>query len=321
MISRGLRQLAGIARKSRRHATKLCLTVAVGPRLRREFEAPTAIEEYEPQIGVGKSYARVTNEKIEEFLERHRIKYKARSNGQIVVRECPFCTKPHKNLITNLWTLNFKENSGAFLCFRCGHHGSWYDFIRFILGDTINFEKNSLTGETRDPEAEIRLRTERTIQVVEDCIVLHNQFLNVVDELNKLEKNPEEKIDDPTLIAHLRILQHLIGSDNPEQRHLSVETLKAYKIGIGEEMFKNEVGESVRIPVVCYPLFRPTVRKGKSERDLNMVDNIHYDCVRSKLRGVGKDLKHYQRFKPIGGHAGVFGLNTFQPNSDVNPSY
>jgi twinkle protein len=317
MISRGLKRLAGAAKRSTRPLNRLCLGIVAGPRLLRKFENPPQVDAFESQIGVTKSYAHVSNEKIEEFLQRHNVKYKMRSNGQFVIRECPFCSKPHKNVISNMWTLNIKENSGAFLCFRCGNHGSWYDFVRFILGDTINFEKTSSVGESRDPAVDLRLKTERTAKVVEECEAMYQQLLNVVEQLNSLEKNIESQLSDPTLITHLSILQYLIGTESTDQRHLSLETIKAYKLGIGEEIFKNEEGQSVRIPVVNYPLFRPTVRKGKAEKDLNLVDNLEFDCVRAKLRGVGKENKHYQRFKPVGGHVGVFGLNTFTAESKV----
>lgn len=317
MIGRGLKHLAGVAKRSARPTRSLRSAVVVGSRLRRFFENAAPQEGFESQIGVTKSYAHVSNQKIEEFLERHNVKFKSRANGQFVIRECPFCPKPHKNVMSNLWTLNLKENSGAFLCFRCGNHGSWYDFVRFILGDTINFEKSSPLGESRDPELEIRLKTERTAKVVEECEAYYQQLLRVVDQLNLIDNNPESELTDPTLITHLSILQYLIGTEKTEQRHLSLETLKSFKIGIGEEIFKNEEGQPMRIPVVCYPLFRPTVKKGKAEKDLNMIDTLEYDCVRAKLRGVGKENKHYQRFKPVGGHPGVFGLNTFTAESKV----
>ena len=39
-----------------------------------------------------------------------------------------------------MYTLNFKPNSGAYFCFRCGSKGSWFDFKNNLLGDGKNIE-------------------------------------------------------------------------------------------------------------------------------------------------------------------------------------
>lgn len=53
---------------------------------------------------------------------------------------CPFCPKPHKNKVDNLWALNIKSNSGAFICFRCGTKGSWFDFKNILVGSGKNLD-------------------------------------------------------------------------------------------------------------------------------------------------------------------------------------
>jgi twinkle protein len=288
---------------------------------------------FEPQIGVSKSYTDITTEKMEDFLIRNRVVYKVRPNGQVVIKECPFCTRPHNNKITNLWTLNLKENNGAFLCFRCGSHGSWYDFVRYILGDTINFDSRRTRDavvEGSSTEDEVRLRNERTKLVVEESCKMHMDLLATIEKLEKLESQEEKSeenqnkgekedvdIDLKSGLIGINTLEYLVGTENNTQRHLSIETLKAFKIGIGEEAFKNDEGELIRVPVVNYPLFKPTAKKSKKPSDCNLIDNTLYDCVRSKLRGVGPSHKHHQRFKPAGGHFGVFGLNLVTPSSKV----
>lgn len=44
-----------------------------------------------------------------------------------IIRECPFCTRPHRNKADNLWKLYIKREDGAFFCHRCGSRGSMFD--------------------------------------------------------------------------------------------------------------------------------------------------------------------------------------------------
>lgn len=276
---------------------------------------------YEPQIGVSKMYKEITNDKIEDFLSRNKITYKMRPTGAFVVKECPFCHKPHHNKPSNLWTLNLKENSGAFLCFRCGTHGSWYDFVRYIMGDSINFDNNSgaqgVVSKNAYTQAEIHERENKTAMVVEENVRLYDNMLEAVEVLEKLGETEEPTIEDVGDLSILESLRYLTGTETPEQRHLSVDTLKAYKIGLGVELFRNEEGGFTRVPIINYPLFKPTARKGKTQMNLNKIDTVKYDCVRAKVRGAGKEYKHFQRFKPQGGIFGVFGLNLLKPDSKV----
>lgn len=271
--------------------------------------------------GSEKTYSHVSKEQIESFLTRQQLVFKLRPSGYYAVKECPLCHKPHNNDLTNLWSLNIHGDTGGFRCFRCMNSGSWHTFVKEVYGDAINFERRDAAGSDVDAISELRLKSEKTAKVVEESVRMHQQLLDAITCLEELEASDSDTVAQPGLLSSLSTLQYLIGTDSNDQRHLSVETLKTYKIGIGEEMFRNEVGESTRVPVISYPLFRPTPKKGKSGMDLNAIDTIFHDCVRSKLRGVGKELKHYQRFKPTGGFVGIFGLNTLQPNSKVDWTY
>lgn len=48
--------------------------------------------------------------------------------GEIVVKVCPLCSKPHYGKADNHWKLYFSTDSGAYFCFRCGSKGSFFDF-------------------------------------------------------------------------------------------------------------------------------------------------------------------------------------------------
>jgi len=259
----------------------------------------------------------ITNAKIEEFLTRNELAYKLRANGSFVIKECPFCTKPHNNKPTNLWTLNLKENNGAFLCFRCNTHGSWYDLVRQVLGDAINFTKTTKFETEENKEEEKRAVQERTRIALQDCEEKHIAFLETVAFMKGVESGQVHPTEDRGLIANCETISYLVGKQDGSQRHLSIETLKTYKIGIGEEMFRSEEGTMVRVPVINFPLHKPTSKKNLKPSEVSLMDTIEFDCVRSKLRGIGSENKHYQRFRPTGGHFGVFGLHTFTKDSKV----
>lgn len=146
---------------------------------------------------------------------------------------------------------------------------------------------------------------------------MYGQLLETLKTLEEIEEGKLEPASEPSTLVNMSTLEYLIGNESTDQRHLSIQTLKAYKIGIGEQLFKNEDGGYERVPVVNYPLFKPTLKKGKKDSDRNILDTVYHDCVRSKLRGVGKQNKHFQRFQPTGGHFGVFGLNLLKPDSKV----
>ena len=94
-------------------------------------------------VNVSKYNKEISDEKITGFLTKHNIEHRSRGNGQITAKVCPLCPSPHKSQMSNLWTLNFKSDDGAFLCFRCSNYGSWFDFIKAFLGSEINFEKQN----------------------------------------------------------------------------------------------------------------------------------------------------------------------------------
>ena len=84
-----------------------------------------------------------TNTEIIQYLRSQGLNANERFSGGIATETCPLCPKPHNNERSNLWTLNFKENSGAFMCFRCGSSGSWSQFKRSVSGGSQNVYKDT----------------------------------------------------------------------------------------------------------------------------------------------------------------------------------
>lgn len=90
---------------------------------------------------------------VQNFLNQNKIPFKYKEYcGQIVLKFCPLCDKPHKNQVSNMWTLNIKGSNGVFMCFRCGKYGSWNDFVRQLIGEEqrtndLNQSKMGLSPE------------------------------------------------------------------------------------------------------------------------------------------------------------------------------
>jgi len=283
----------------------------------------------------------IPNSEIFQFLDSLKLEYKTRSTGQIVLKYCPFCEKPHHNKPDNLWSLNLKPNAGAYKCFRCGHEGSWFDFKNILVGNgrvdlnidsAMSYEsqnKRKVVEKTNEPQlasdswAYLRLKS-----------LLQNEF----PEINK----------------------YLTGNA-PEERHLSLETLEKYKVGVGYETFLDENGEGVLLPCVYFPMFANRKDKnmifpknkskekpenvylelenqntnstgisetqesnpenlsiqGKQSIDLNSnessvieINDSSNILVRTKIRAIFKKNKGHQRMEPSPGYWGLFGLNT-----------
>jgi len=85
--------------------------------------------------------------------------------------------------------------------------------------------------------------------------------------------------------------------------------LLKYKVGLGYENFATEDGSYKEIPVVYFPLFAKRSAKEISklkeeqrmkEENENQINNIYYEIVKAKARGIGKENKSYMRLKPSG---------------------
>lgn len=85
------------------------------------FEDIEASKFYKPRVSV------------EDFLLQNAIEYRA--NDRVFrIKECIFCSKPHYNDMTNLYTLNIDRDRGVYYCHRCQSKGTWMDFRGRYLG-------------------------------------------------------------------------------------------------------------------------------------------------------------------------------------------
>ena len=133
-----------------------------------------------------------------------------------------------------------------------------------MLGDDVNFEK-SQSGETSftdhyqaqypnqnasydrvqhypvrdDPEI-----IQKTRFIIEESEKAYLNLLEVEDTLKSISTLDSTSIDphDQRFSVFAEAALYLVGKDSTNQRHLEMSTLKKFKVGLGEEAFKDEDG-------------------------------------------------------------------------------
>ena len=241
-------------------------------------------------------FKKFTNEQIFNFLKNHNLQYKTRSSGQIVVEACPLCPKPHNDRPNNLWTLNFKPESGAYLCFRCGSYGSWHDFLRNFMGDEIsgplfgNRDQEVVSREVFYDFYKSKLMNYDRVKSITNGIIENNEGSYAI--------NLDENENDKGIELSKRVMHYLTG--NFPSRGLDTNTLEKFGIGLGEEMFKDQHNNLILVPCVYFPLVGKEMKRKKED----------WIVMKTKMKGIGNDYKKYQRVFPSNGPFGLFGLNT-----------
>jgi hypothetical protein len=67
------------------------------------------------------------------------------TSTHVIMKECPFCTKPTLNKPDNFYKLYIASGHGAYFCHRCGAKGSWYD-LKSELGGFHIVDNTSAAG-------------------------------------------------------------------------------------------------------------------------------------------------------------------------------
>ena len=109
-----------------------------------------------------------------------------------------------------MWTLGIDMAKGLFNCFRCGTNGNWFQFKKYLRGNLISH--NHENGAEHNHHAE---------QNVPNYSVI---------EMHKLINNLEHNIYPDSI-------KYLTDPSVPGSRHLKLETLKKFKVGLGQEKF------------------------------------------------------------------------------------
>ena len=68
------------------------------------------------------------------------------TSTHVIMKECPFCTKPTLNKPDNFYKLYIATGHGAYFCHRCGAKGSWYDLKSELGGFHIVDNTSAASG-------------------------------------------------------------------------------------------------------------------------------------------------------------------------------
>ena len=170
---------------------------------------------------------------------------------------------------------------------------------------------------------------------------LNNDFSNIGNNLINIEN--EGLLNNTALLHDMYKRIQGLNNENMEiiknylinERKIKLETIERFNLGLSYEKFSNLNSGFYNLPCVTYPMFYPL-------KNMNFHNNITYNpkipdklhnlfncnelfMSRVKVRGIGKELKKFQRSEPTGAAIpGLFGLdlvfkNYSNPNT-INPS-
>eukprot|EP01084_Bolivina_argentea_P253637 426154_1 len=225
------------------------------------------------------------NINIVQFIQLHGLQemhdYKFRTyyqkNTQILqLKECPLCP-PHKNDITNLWTLGIFINNGSWNCFRCQNSGNWSSLIKIFniygqqcgnnidnYNDIICFENNDLIeNESEENEIESIIRN---------------------DYISETEINAQNN----ALFNEQPLLNRLI-----KERNISSKCFKDYKCGLNYMYFTNIKQKQ---QCITFPMYKYNDKYNK------------FIATKYKTRCVSNNIKQFGQY-PIYNDSGLFGFN------------
>jgi len=92
------------------------------------------------------------------------------------------------------------------------------------------------------------------------------------------------------------------------ERKISEDVLRFYKIGASFERFKNNDFDFITLPTVTFPMFYPTDNASYLAVDKNNLKDEVYQRLncdkfflsRTKIRAIGKEFKHFMKIEPAG---------------------
>ena len=204
------------------------------------------------------------------------------------MKECPLCP-PHKNDITNLWTLGIFADKGSWNCFRCGNHGNWSSLIKIfnLYGnqqsnalDENYYDLYNLFNNGRDNNYDgFDVSNENEESEIEE--ICRNDWIseNEVNHQNEL------------LLREKPLLNRLI-----KQRNLSLKCFKDYKCGLQYKYFANLKQKQ---QCITFPMYQ--------------YKNDEFIATKYKTRCVSNGVKQFGQY-PIQNESGLFGFDKNNKN-------
>ena len=222
-----------------------------------------------------------------------------KTNGHVVLKECPFCSKPTKGKADNFYKMYIKIGGGAYFCHRCGASGSWYDFKRKLGGFEISGTDQMVGSPTGRSVGNVG-RNGGTDSV--SCLPMPPERLNACYVTNLLDQQPQNEV-----------LDYLINT-----RGLTKATLRKYGVGSATYKFPSSEGNRYE-PAECVTF--PWIMRASEVEEQEKLRGASYgfkdanSFVTRRVKARALKQKAWQRLDPAGGGWGLFGFHTIPPEA------
>jgi len=279
----------------------------------------------------------VTPDTVSTFLSNHHLPHTPQdlrcNSTHVILRVCPFCTKPHNDKLDNMYKLYIQLGTGAFICHRCTASGSWYDFKRRIASyDVVDAAATNSDMAIQNLQGRYRGTDIPSVSKGTITATTTNNNNNVGSPMpdanqSKVYQNNLFFVTSPDATNMNGVLQYLLN-----ERGLTKQTLMKYGVGMARFKFPHPLninGGYVDTECVTFPwMMRVSEVRDQEQRrghKLNTTqdqysanskpataDNLdHSDnwlVRRIKVRSIHN--KGQQRLDPPGGGWGFFGWHT-----------
>jgi twinkle protein len=235
--------------------------------------------------------------------------------GNIRLKYCPVCEKPHNDEFTNMNTCVIYKATMVYHCYRCANRGHIARLIKTLAKqrDLSHFTNlirkgDSQTG-TENEEYEPVKTTYNQFNKQNGPNNQNNQNIQEIKESLDIMNETPQQLEYPkasysaptgynisnmtefkTSINNAYLIQELnkrnLLLENPKceiikdylinERKISMETLKFYNVGVSFEKFKNSSFEHSNLPCVTFPMFYPIDPKSYLKVDKNDLDENTY---------------------------------------------
>jgi len=225
----------------------------------------------------------VAASQITEYCSHHGISSDSfrKTTSHVVLKECPFCPKPHQGKADNLFKIYIKIGGGAYFCHRCGAKGSWYDFKMKLGGFEVVDMRSGQGSATRTPVSSRtrgglmpadfksvggRQSNQNISSMGNGSNATSSRFENTTGAINnsKCLPMPSQRLQ-AAYITNLMDNKRNNDAENAgyalkyltETRGLTKQTLRKYGVGLGTYNFpSNEPGQHnryVKADCVTFP--------------------------------------------------------------------
>lgn len=215
------------------------------------------------------------------------------TSTHVILRECPFCSKPTNDKPDNLYKLYVQVGSGAYFCHRCGAGGSWFDLkskVGGVVQSSQAFGQASAGGGKR-----------------------RGHEIGSHPHVKTLPMPPQrlQAIYSTDLFASPNpILDYLTNT-----RCLKASTLRKYGVGKATYSFLTKDNQWTDAECVTFSwimsvgdaAYQEELRGAKFEHEAGKSEDV---LLTRRIKARALENKAWQRLDPPGGAWGFFGYHT-----------